>query len=167
MTKIYFDSRKCLSCHSCELACAIEHSVSKDAVTAHLEEPVPVRRRNVMLAGIPDRNESCACITVACRHCVPAQCIEACISSAMERGADGYVYCDEKKCVSCWMCVMVCPFGAVAPGTRASVKCDMCPEREGFACVDACPTKALFAMTGEEYSALCEEKASEACGGTR
>jgi Fe-S-cluster-containing hydrogenase component 2 len=53
---------------------------------------------------------------------------------------------------------MVCPFDAVKPGTLASIKCDMCPDRDDFACIAACPTKALFAMTGPEFDAYCNAK---------
>ena len=34
MKKVYFDSLKCLGCHSCEFACALEHSQSKSAAQA-------------------------------------------------------------------------------------------------------------------------------------
>ena len=148
--KIYFDSRRCLGCHSCEFACAVEHSRSKDYSKAHLEEETPVPRRRVALV-------EGSCLTVACRHCEPAPCVEACIAGAMNK-YDGEVRCDTDKCVGCWMCVMVCPFGAVAPGRIYTVKCDMCPDREDFACVTACPTKALFAATPGEFREYVEKK---------
>jgi anaerobic carbon-monoxide dehydrogenase iron sulfur subunit len=144
MTKIYFDSSKCLGCHSCELACAVEHSKTKDVLMSHLEIPVPVQRRNVVGA-------SGASLTISCRHCENAACMDACITAAMQR-KDEYVESDESKCVGCWMCVMVCPFDAVRPGKLFSIKCDMCPGREDFACVVSCPTKALFAMEEDEFA---------------
>ena len=73
----------------------------------------------------------------------------------------GEVTCNPDKCVGCWMCVMVCPFGAVRPGEIYTVKCDMCPDRDGaVACVEACPTGALFAATPEEFQKILKTKRS-------
>ncbi len=156
--KIYFDSEKCLGCHSCELACAVEHSAAKRLLTAHLEEQTPVQRRNVFPVS------GSAALTVSCRHCQPAQCMDACISGAMSR-KDGYVQCDTTKCVGCRMCVMVCPFDAIKTGTVYVIKCDMCPDRDDFSCVHACPTKALFALTAEEYAAFAGDRKTPVRGG--
>ena len=149
-TKIYFDSRRCLGCHSCEFACAVEHSQSKDPMRAHLEEEKPVPRRNVRLV-------EGSCLTVACRQCEPSPCVEACIAGAMIR-EEGEVRCDTDKCVGCWMCVMVCPFDAVRPGELYTIKCDMCPDRDEFACVVACPTRALFPASPGEFREYIQNK---------
>lgn len=144
MKKVYFDSRRCLGCHSCEFSCAVEHSKSKNPRTAHLEAETPVPRRNVAVVDG-------ACLTIACCHCEPAPCIEACIAGSMTK-ENGEVRCNPTKCVGCWMCVMVCPFDAVRPGRIYTIKCDMCPDGKGlYACVEACPTRALFALTPAEF----------------
>jgi len=146
-SKIYFESGKCLGCHSCEFACAVAHSASKDLHKAHLEDELPVRRRDVELV-------EGACLTVACRHCDPAPCVDACITGAMRKDPDtGLVSCDLDQCVGCWMCVMVCPFDAVQPGKVHALKCDMCDQREGGpACVEACPTGSLFEATPQQFA---------------
>jgi anaerobic carbon-monoxide dehydrogenase iron sulfur subunit len=170
MEKIFYDSSACLACKSCVFACAVEHSKSKSREHAPLESPLPASRIKVQAVG-----ESA--IPVSCRQCRPAPCVEACISGAMQV-KDGEVLCDTGKCVGCWMCVMVCPFGAVRPGDApatpgtgrapdkasvltgpklmpghlVAVKCDLCPDREGsYACVEACPTRALFVSTPGEF----------------
>jgi len=155
MEKIYFDSKRCLGCHSCEFACAVEHSESKSAAQALLEDTRPVPRRYVRLVeGM--------CLTVACRHCDPAPCTEACMAGAMTKDlVTGEVTSNPDKCVGCWMCVMVCPFGAVRPGEIYTIKCDMCPDRDGtVACVEACPTGALFPATPEEFERILKAKRS-------
>jgi carbon-monoxide dehydrogenase iron sulfur subunit len=151
MKKIYFDRRKCLGCHSCEFVCAVEHSRSKDPLWAHLEEETPIPRRNVRLVeGM--------CLTLSCRHCEPAPCVEACIAGAMQK-SEGEVRCDTQRCIGCWMCVMVCPFGAAKPGRIYAIKCDMCSDRKGlsYACVEGCPSGALFVASEEEFAKILKE----------
>jgi carbon-monoxide dehydrogenase iron sulfur subunit len=144
MTRIYFNSEKCLGCHSCEFACAVEHSKSKDPVRAHLEKDVPVPRRNVNLVESIN-------LTMACCHCEIPLCVEACITGAMQKQENGRVICDLKKCTGCWMCVMVCPFGAIKPKGIYAIKCDMCPDRDNsYACIEACPTKALYELKPDD-----------------
>jgi carbon-monoxide dehydrogenase iron sulfur subunit len=61
-------------------------------------------------------------------------------------GETGLVLNREEKCVGCWMCVMVCPYGVIVPseGQKVAVKCDQClTEGHDPACVKACPTKAI------------------------
>lgn len=148
MKKVYFDSQRCLGCHSCEFVCAVEHSKSKDPRKAHLEEDRPLPRRQVRLV---ER----ACLTVGCRHCDPAPCVEACMAGAMTKDpVTGEVTCNTQQCVACWMCVMVCPFGAVRPGQIFAIKCDMCAERGSPSCVEACPTGALFEASSEEFKEI-------------
>jgi len=152
MKKVYFDSRKCLGCHSCEFACAVAHSQSRNPQKAHLEEVTPLPRRNVKLVdGM--------CLTLGCRHCDPAPCAEACITGAITKDCEtGEVICDTDKCIGCWMCVMVCPFGAVKPGDVYTIKCDMCRDDPTLACVEACPTNALFEATEEEFRQYVQAK---------
>jgi carbon-monoxide dehydrogenase iron sulfur subunit len=69
------------------------------------------------------------------------------MTGAMHRDDEtGAVLCDEEKCVGCWMCIMVCPFGAIQRnivGRRAASKCDLCYGNEIPVCVAHCPNEAL------------------------
>ena len=146
MEAIRFDSKKCIGCHSCAFACAVEHSQSKDPLAAHLEDTKPINRRYVRLVKGKNR-------AVACVHCKKPACVEACEPGAMQKGDDGLVICDASKCTGCWECIEACPFDAVKPGNGSPIKCDMCPDREdSYACVEACPTGALYvvALKGDE-----------------
>ena len=66
---------------------------------------------------------------------------------AMHRDEEtGAVLCDEDRCVGCWMCVMVCPFGAIQRnlvGNKVASKCDLCYGEEMPVCVANCPNEAL------------------------
>ena len=147
---IYVQIDKCLSCHSCELACALEHSQSKDLVQAIQEDPPPVARVHVQHiegAGVP----------VQCKHCEDAPCVSVCPREAIEKlGPAQPVIIDPEKCTGCNFCVAACPFGVVVvPSDRKiAVKCDLCPQRikEGLepACVSACPSGAMCFGAAEE-----------------
>lgn len=139
----------CVACKACEIACAIEHSQSKSLFGAIAEKPQPRSRVKVDHVGAfsyPSR----------CLHCEHAACVVACPTGAMKRHPDTHaVYVDASKCVGCWICVMVCPFGGVSadPVAKNALKCDRCPDRtaQGLdpACVSACPTKAMVFATPE------------------
>ena len=144
--KIFCDIRKCVACKTCELACAVEHSVSKDLRESLKELSLPRKRRRI--------SASCdKTLSVGCQHCAEAPCVAACMSGAMSKDSSGATLHAKEKCVGCWMCIMVCPFGAIERRIeeRIAVKCDLCPDREDFACVAACPTGALFAGTVDEF----------------
>ncbi len=152
--KIYCDITKCIGCKSCELACAVEHSQAKDIFTAIKETPLPKKR-------VKTENVDSKIISLHCQHCEDAPCIKACMSGALSKDEKtGATLHDKDKCVGCWMCVMVCPFGAIVRDieNHIAVKCDLCPDREDFACVVACPTGALFVGTKEEFEKKLKEK---------
>lgn len=163
---IFTVTERCVACKSCEIACAVEHSQSKTLAGAILETPPPQRRINVEGVGAysyPSR----------CQHCSDAACITACPTGAMQRdGGTDKVFSDHDKCIGCWMCVVVCPFGGVTadPVGKKAVKCDGCPERtargEAPACVAACPTDTLLYLTPEEFAAQRRQATARAavCG---
>lgn len=136
---------RCLSCGTCAFVCAVEHSVGKSVKKALKEKPVPVNRRNIQRTSIKDKvKKRMLALSSACHHCENPVCVEACMSGALYKDTDGAVKQNADKCVGCWMCIMVCPFGAVSRRGNIAVKCDLCSGREkGPACVEACPTKAL------------------------
>jgi len=143
---------RCLACHSCELACALVHSGSKDLRAAVEEDPKPRKRVTVEAAG--DH-----ALPLQCRHCENAPCVMICPTEAVRRKTDaGPVLIDSDRCIGCKLCMIVCPFGVVdlAPGGKAVIKCDQCAERveagELPACVAACATHALQFVDVEQYT---------------
>lgn len=147
MKKIMAEADKCLACHSCELACAVAHSQGRALFTVLLQGEKPVSRCKVEKTGI-------AAISLQCRHCEDAPCLLACMTGAIFRDADGSVQVQQDRCVSCWMCIMSCPYGVMLTGTAGKVvKCDLCREQGHPVCVRACPTGALKYTEGEDYAA--------------
>jgi len=141
MKIITTDLKKCIGCHSCELACAISRSQAKTLIEAVLEEPKPASRVRVIAIDTHP-------IPMQCHHCEDAPCATACPTKALFRQSpDQPVFFNQDLCIGCSSCVLVCPFGAVrkAPG-GVMAKCNLCWERldQGLepACVEACPNKA-------------------------
>lgn len=141
MKIIVTDLKKCLGCHSCELACATSRSVCKDLFGAIREDPKPATR--VRIVGI--RNQP---VPLQCQQCEDAPCAAVCPSAALYRPAkDQTVLFKRELCIGCSSCVLVCPFGAIRKADGGVMaKCSLCWDRlcEGKqpACVEACPTKA-------------------------
>ena len=141
MKQIYVNEEDCIGCRLCEIHCLVQHSQSKKIIKAFKGE-APRAMARVLV-----EEEGPLSFAMQCRHCEEAPCIEACIVGAMHRDeATGAVLCDEDRCVGCWMCVMVCPFGAIQRNLgedKAASKCDLCYGEEVPACVAHCPNEAL------------------------
>jgi len=129
-----------MACRTCEVACGINRdSVSKTVAGAFKEEIRPTSRVTV-------QGNAAVALPLQCRHCAEALCLDTCPTGALYRSAeDNRVLFDDNKCIGCWMCVGVCPFGAVKPSSagKVAIKCDACHGMERPFCVEACPTGAL------------------------
>jgi carbon-monoxide dehydrogenase iron sulfur subunit len=138
MDVIYVKPDKCMGCKSCEIGCAVQHSEGKTLFSALLEIPAPMKRLFVETAeGVK--------MPILCRHCDDAPCLNACISGCLYKDENGFIRRKKERCVGCWTCLMVCPFGVVTRDVNKhlAVKCDRCHKLDVPACVTACPTKAL------------------------
>jgi carbon-monoxide dehydrogenase iron sulfur subunit len=83
---------------------------------------------------------------VSCRHCSEPLCVKSCISGALSQ-KDGLITIDQDKCVGCYTCVLVCPYGAIMPGENGVMqKCELCigNATKSPACVEGCPNKAII-----------------------
>jgi carbon-monoxide dehydrogenase iron sulfur subunit len=154
--EIFVKIDRCQGCLTCELACAVEHSQSKNLFAALAERPRP--RNRLWIEKVEPTHK----VPVLCRHCEDAPGMHACIAGAIRRNDDGVVLTDADKCIGCWTCVMVCPFGVIGRHleTHKSYRCDRCPDREAPACVTSCPTGALVYRTAGEFSAATRQGAA-------
>lgn len=155
--EIFVKHDRCVGCLSCTLACAVEHSQSKTLFGAVMEVPVPKSRIYVQWVS-PDVK-----LPLVCRHCEEAPCMYACISGAIRRDENGVVITDTDKCIGCWTCVMVCPYGVIGRHLEKNeaYRCDRCPDRKIPACVSACPTGALVYDTVPSFSGGVREQVSK------
>src|ERR1039457_6184996 len=142
----------CLACRSCELACSVAHSESGELEAAIAEALPPIRRVVVVQRPATDQSRDRegafapdALEALRCEQCLEPLCAFACKSGALRRDpATGRVTLDDARCVACYMCLTVCPFGIRPdPARDRVVRCDVCADRATPACVEACPTGAL------------------------
>lgn len=141
MKRIFAKEEVCMGCRLCEIYCLVEHSKSKDILKVFKKErPKPLSRIMVEEKGTVS-------LALQCRHCEEPHCLEACMSGALWRDEKtGAILHHQEQCVGCWMCIMVCPYGAIQRnlnGKKIASKCDLCVGKEIPVCVANCPNQAL------------------------
>ena len=98
---------------NCSVACMQSHR--KDNGTVYdldLTDPSNESRNHIVGLG------NNVYKPIFCRHCDEADCVAACMSSALIKDEEtGLVLYDEEKCASCFMCVMNCAYGTIKPDT--------------------------------------------------
>ncbi len=106
MKRILIREEFCFACGLCEVYCTVQHSMSKDIIKAYLKEnPPPLSRIRV------EENRPIS-FAVQCQHCEDPPCVDACLSGTLQLDKEtGLVKHDVEKCMGCWTCVMVCPYG--------------------------------------------------------
>ena len=144
MKRIYVNEKWCLGCHLCEYYCAFANSGKDDMVKALKDITINPR--------IKIEEHDSISFAVSCRHCDEPLCVKSCISGALTV-SDGIIKINRDKCVECYTCVLVCPFGAIMPSDEGVMqKCELCEENSGGvpACVEGCPNKAIVFKEADE-----------------
>lgn len=84
-------------------------------------------------------------VPVVCQQCQEPACANICPVQAISRDVDtDALVIDHELCVGCRMCMVACPFGALAfdVDRRRPIKCDLCGGVEPW-CVRSCQPGAL------------------------
>ena len=142
------DSRGCMGCLACMLACSLTHNGATSLSLARIQ----VHRAVLKMYPLDIRQN-------VCRQCPTPLCVENCPTGACHVSAEnGNVrMIDEAKCVGCQTCVNSCP---QLPhriiwdqAKRKAAKCDLCVNTPFYnkkggpdgaqACVEACPANSL------------------------
>ncbi len=125
--RIIAKQENCMGCGLCEVYCTVatfkikRHSQSLQQRTAQTHKQSHDVQRNKPVS-----------FAIQCRHCDDAPCVTACLSGAMQKDEKtGEVTHNKEKCMGCWTCIMVCPYGAIKMDKEGHVvaKCDLC---QGF-----------------------------------
>lgn len=138
MKRVYVNEKWCLGCHLCEYNCAFANSGKTDMVKALRDVKIHPRIRV--------EGDSRISFAVSCRHCDDPICVKSCIAGALSV-RDGVIHVNRDRCVGCYTCVLVCPYGAVMPSPdgHAIQKCELCTDNASGepACVKGCPNRAI------------------------
>ena len=132
------DTRRCVGCHACVLACKAENNVPDGYCRDWIVEEIRGEFPNLQSEIRSER----------CNHCSNPPCVYVCPTGASFIGEGGTVHVTHDKCTGCKACVAACPYDAryVHPDGYVD-KCTFCLHRvrEGKmpACVAICPTKTL------------------------
>ncbi len=137
MKRVFVNEKWCLACHLCESNCAFANSGGSNMALALKDREI--------YPNIRVEENGRISYAVSCRHCTDPICVKSCISGALSK-KDGVVRIDRSRCVGCFTCILVCPYGALSRGGNGAVqKCELCLENSyGYpACVKGCPNNAI------------------------
>lgn len=160
------DTRRCMACNSCTVACKIENNLPNNTWWNRV---MTVGGENLDSPEGAYPNLKMMNITVACQHCDNPACVKVCpVGATYQDPETGVVRQDYDKCIGCRMCMSACPYTGVrsfnweepqyhldfavgdadvSPHQKHTVeKCTFCWHRlaKGVqpACVEVCPARA-------------------------
>ncbi len=125
------DYARCTGCRNCEMACSV----------SHVQACNPAKSAVRIVRGAQEGLN----VPVICQQCEQPACANTCPVQAISRDEEtDALVVDHDLCVGCRMCMVACPFGAVAfdVDLRRSIKCDLCGGAEPW-CVRFCEPGAL------------------------
>ncbi len=134
---LVIDSRKCINCKACVVACRAENRVP----LGHSRNWISEERRGTwprLLAAFEPEQ---------CHHCANPSCVRVCPTGASFQRDDGIVLVNDGHCIGCRYCIVACPYNArfYREDRGVAEKCTFCVERvdrgEPPACVETCPSK--------------------------
>ena len=132
------DTRRCVGCNACVLACKAENALPADGFRDWI----------VTVTGGKFPNLRQEIRSERCNHCEYPPCVDCCPTGASHVNQGGTVLVTHNKCTGCKACIASCPYDAryIHPQGYAD-KCTFCLHRVNAdqepACVSICPTKAL------------------------
>jgi Fe-S-cluster-containing dehydrogenase component/CRP-like cAMP-binding protein len=140
---LVIDQDACVRCGHCSWSCAEVHGVSR---LVRRGDKVVTRLAVVQNSGAPAN----LLLPNSCQQCRNAACMIDCPTGAIGRDPQGEVFIRPELCTGCGNCAKACPWDNIqmAPrpggGAEVAVKCELCRGHAAPACVEACPTEAIF-----------------------
>ncbi len=132
------DTRKCVGCSGCVVACKTENNVPDGLCRDWIVEVLKGKSPNLQLEIRSER----------CNHCENPPCVRCCPTGASYVNEDDFVLVEKSKCTGCKACIASCPYDARYVHPEGYVeKCTFCIHRveKGLdpSCVEACPTRCM------------------------
>lgn len=141
MKRIIIEPEECTGCRDCELVCSMQKTGEFNPAHSLIQSVY----FSVEMVTVP----------ITCMQCEEPLCQDVCPASAISRDMEtDAVVIDGEKCIGCYMCVSVCPVGAIqkVPDKSYMTKCDLCAGEP--VCVNICPTDALRYEEVDEYNVV-------------
>lgn len=133
------DTKKCVGCSDCVLACKNENQVPHGLARDWIVQEVGGRFPTLWMEQRSER----------CNHCEDPPCVYTCPTGASHvHQPGGVVLVTPNECIGCKACIAACPYDAryIHPEGYVS-KCTFCIHRtsrgEQPSCVSVCPTYCL------------------------
>jgi Fe-S-cluster-containing dehydrogenase component len=134
---LVIDSRKCINCKACVVACKAENGVPLGKFRNWINEEKEGHFPTLRASFDPEQ----------CHHCENPSCVRVCPTGASFQRKDGIVLVTYSDCIGCRYCMIACPYDARYFRKDLGVveKCTLCSHRvdQGKlpACVETCPSK--------------------------
>ncbi len=165
---LVIDQDSCVRCGHCAWSCSEVHGNRR-----------LVRRGDTVLVSLArthskENEATTLSLPNTCQHCKNAACMVDCPTGAIGRDAGGEVVIREDLCTGCGSCAKACPWenisiaprnGALSLSPNIAVKCDLCSGYDAPACVQGCPTEAIFRIEPQrDIAELRQNLTSESRG---
>ncbi len=159
-----YDATRCIGCKACEVACKEANDMPVEYHKFNIggidnlnskvwDAPQDLSAKTLNIIKLYKDGNEHSFVKKQCMHCVSANCVSGCPTSALMKQASGAVTWDEDACVGCRYCQMNCPFNI--PKFEFNhyygriVKCQLCADnglldKGRTACTDVCPSKAVI-----------------------
>jgi Fe-S-cluster-containing dehydrogenase component len=134
---LVLDSKKCMNCKACVVACKAENGVPIGDFRNWIDETKRGTWPRMMATFDPGQ----------CMHCENPSCVRVCPTGASWQRKDGIVLVNYSDCIGCRYCMIACPYNARYFREDLGVvdKCTFCVQRvdrgELPACVETCPSR--------------------------
>jgi tetrathionate reductase subunit B len=96
------DTRKCIDCKACVVACKAENDVPPGRFRNRVNEESRGEYPHLSATYEPEQ----------CHHCSSPSCVRVCPTGASYQREDGLVLVDADDCIGCGYCIIACPYDA-------------------------------------------------------
>jgi Fe-S-cluster-containing dehydrogenase component len=133
------DTKKCVGCSDCVVACQTENNVPVGFARDWIVEAMAGQYPKLELELRSER----------CNHCDNSPCVRCCPTGASHYSEGGIVLVTHDECIGCGACIASCPYDARYTHPQGYVdKCTFCIHRvnngQDPACVAVCPTNCMY-----------------------
>jgi Fe-S-cluster-containing dehydrogenase component len=150
---LVIDSRKCINCKACVVACKAENRVPVGNFRNWINEDRQGEYPKLRIDFEPEQ----------CHHCAHPSCVRVCPTGASWQRKDGIVLVHADDCIGCRYCMIACPYDARYFEEESGTvhKCTLCSHRVDKggipACVETCPSKVRVFGDLEDPSSRLHE----------